>query len=85
MTPNPYNKQYLMTAGPTPVPPRVLSVMAEPVLYHRAPAGVEVTSSVPFPIAVAWRNSRRAKRNVAASCSSSPLTQRGSAPSCAAV
>src|SRR3954451_10830861 len=27
-----------MTAGPTPLPPRVLSVMAEPVLYHRAPA-----------------------------------------------
>jgi aspartate aminotransferase-like enzyme len=36
--PNPYVKQYLMTAGPTPLPPRVLSVMAEPVLYHRAPA-----------------------------------------------
>src|SRR5438477_20977 len=26
-----------MTAGPTPLPPRVLSVMAEPVVYHRAP------------------------------------------------
>jgi len=36
--PDPYIKQYLMTAGPTPLPPRVLSVMAEPVLYHRAPA-----------------------------------------------
>jgi serine---pyruvate transaminase len=36
--PNPYVKQYLMTAGPTPLPPRVLSVMAEPVVYHRAPA-----------------------------------------------
>ena len=36
--PNPYIKHYLMTAGPTPLPPRVLSVMAEPVLYHRAPA-----------------------------------------------
>lgn len=36
--PNPYIKQYLMTAGPTPLPPRVLSVMAEPLLYHRAPA-----------------------------------------------
>ncbi len=35
---NPYIKQYLMTAGPTPLPPRVLSVMAEPVLYHRSPA-----------------------------------------------
>src|SRR3977135_4690658 len=36
--PNPHVKQYLMTAGPTPLPPRVLSVMAEPVVYHRAPA-----------------------------------------------
>jgi serine---pyruvate transaminase len=36
--PNPYVKQYLMTAGPTPLPPRVLSVMAEPVVYHRSPA-----------------------------------------------
>src|SRR2546429_4907161 len=27
-----------VTAGPTPLPPRVLSVMAEPVVYHRAPA-----------------------------------------------
>ena len=39
---NPYIKQYLMTAGPTPVPPRVAQVMAEPVLYHRAPAFIEV-------------------------------------------
>ncbi len=35
-------KQYLMTAGPTPLPPRVSQVMAEPMLYHRAPAFVEV-------------------------------------------
>ena len=40
-TPNPFIKQYLMTAGPTPLPPRVSQVMAEPVVYHRAPAGVE--------------------------------------------
>ena len=46
MTPNPFIKQYLMTAGPTPVPPRVSQVMAEPVLYHRAPAFVEVYSRV---------------------------------------
>src|ERR671918_694484 len=39
---NPYLKQYLMTAGPTPLPPKVLQVMAEPMLYHRAPAFVEV-------------------------------------------
>ena len=38
MTPNPYVKQYLMTAGPTPVPPAVSQAMAAPMLYHRAPA-----------------------------------------------
>ena len=37
-----YNKQYLMTAGPTPVPPSVSQVMAEPIAYHRAPAFIEV-------------------------------------------
>jgi aspartate aminotransferase-like enzyme len=46
VTPNPFTKQYLMTAGPTPVPPRVLQVMAEPVLYHRAPAFVEIYERV---------------------------------------
>lgn len=39
---NPYLKQYLMTAGPTPLPPAVSQVMAQPMLYHRAPAFVEV-------------------------------------------
>jgi len=38
----PYVKDYLMTAGPTPLPPAVSQVMAEPMLYHRAPAFVEV-------------------------------------------
>jgi aspartate aminotransferase-like enzyme len=42
VTPNPYIKQYLMTAGPTPLPPAVSQVMAEPIPYHRAPAFVEV-------------------------------------------
>jgi serine---pyruvate transaminase len=36
--PNPFIKEYLMTAGPTPVPPRVMAAMSEPVMYHRAPA-----------------------------------------------
>ena len=36
--PNPFIKQYLMTAGPTPVPPAVMNAMAEPVTYHRSPA-----------------------------------------------
>jgi serine---pyruvate transaminase len=44
--PNIYTKQYLLTAGPTPLPPRVLQVMAEPVLYHRAPAFIEVYARV---------------------------------------
>lgn len=39
---NPFLKQYLMTAGPTPIPPRVSQAMAEPILYHRAPAFIEV-------------------------------------------
>jgi serine---pyruvate transaminase len=43
---NPFIKQYLMTAGPTPLPPSVSQVMAEPVLYHRAPAGVELYARV---------------------------------------
>jgi serine---pyruvate transaminase len=43
---NPFIKQILMTAGPTPVPPQVLGAMAQPVLYHRAPAGVELYARV---------------------------------------
>jgi serine---pyruvate transaminase len=43
---DPYLKQYLMTAGPTPVPPAVSQVMAEPMLYHRAPAFIEVYGRV---------------------------------------
>jgi serine---pyruvate transaminase len=42
---DPYVKQYLMTAGPTPLPPAVSQVMAQPMLYHRAPAFVEVYAS----------------------------------------
>jgi len=42
MKPSIFNKQYLMTAGPTPLPPRVSQVMAEPITYHRAPAFVDV-------------------------------------------
>ena len=43
---DPYLKQYLMTAGPTPLPPGVSQVMAEPMLYHRAPAFVAVYARV---------------------------------------
>jgi aspartate aminotransferase-like enzyme len=41
-----FNKQYLMTAGPTPLPPAVSQVMAEPILYHRAPAFIEIYARV---------------------------------------
>lgn len=41
-----YPKQYLVTAGPTPLPPAVSQVMAEPILYHRAPAFVEIYERV---------------------------------------
>jgi serine---pyruvate transaminase len=44
--PDLFSKQYLMTAGPTPLPPRVSQVMAEPIRYHRAPAFVEVYARV---------------------------------------
>src|SRR2546430_5835733 len=30
-------KRYLMTPGPTPVPPEVLAALAEPVVHHRGP------------------------------------------------
>jgi aspartate aminotransferase-like enzyme len=46
MTANPFIKQYLMTAGPTPVPPEVSQAMAAPMLYHRAPAFDELYERV---------------------------------------
>src|SRR5215216_5882242 len=30
-------KRYLLTPGPTPVPPQVLAVLAEPQVHHRSP------------------------------------------------
>jgi serine---pyruvate transaminase len=44
--PNIFAKQYILTAGPTPLPPKVSQVMAEPILYHRAPAFVEIYARV---------------------------------------
>ncbi len=43
---NVFSKDYLMTAGPTPLPPAVSQVMAEPIVYHRAPAFVEIYERV---------------------------------------
>src|SRR5512133_594158 len=44
--PDIFAKQYILTAAPTPLPPRVSQVMAEPILYHRAPAFVEIYARV---------------------------------------
>jgi serine---pyruvate transaminase len=44
--PDIFGKQYMLTAGPTPLPPRVSQVMAEPIVYHRAPAFVETYARV---------------------------------------
>jgi serine---pyruvate transaminase len=45
-SPHVFAKQYLMTAGPTPLPPAVSQVMAEPVLYHRSAAFLEIYARV---------------------------------------
>jgi serine---pyruvate transaminase len=42
--PDIFGKHYILTAGPTPLPPSVSAVMAEPILYHRAPAFIEIYS-----------------------------------------
>lgn len=39
-------KQYLLTAGPTPVPERVLLAMAQQMIFHRSPAFIEVVNEV---------------------------------------
>jgi aspartate aminotransferase-like enzyme len=44
--PDIFHKHYILTAGPTPLPPKVSQVMAEPILYHRAPAFVEIYARV---------------------------------------
>ena len=43
---DPFRKRYLMTAGPTPLPPAVSQAMARPMVYHRAPEFVEVYARV---------------------------------------
>lgn len=39
-------KTYLMSPGPTPIPERVLAVMSEPIIHHRAPVFSEIMESV---------------------------------------
>src|SRR5439155_20386355 len=43
---NVFQKDYLMTAGPTPLPPPVSQLMAEPILYHRSPVFIEIYERV---------------------------------------
>src|SRR5205809_5427299 len=43
MTPLPYTTLF---RSPTPLPPAVSQVMAEPILYHRAPAFIEIYERV---------------------------------------
>jgi aspartate aminotransferase-like enzyme len=57
MTANPFAKQYLMTAGPTPVPPAVLQAMAAPMLYHRSPDFVAIYRSVLARLPAVFRTS----------------------------
>ncbi len=39
-------KRFLLTPGPTPVPPEVLSALSEPVVHHRAPRFTEILKDV---------------------------------------
>jgi serine---pyruvate transaminase len=43
---DPFRKRYLMTPGPTPLPPAVSLAMAEPMVYHRAPSFIDVYARV---------------------------------------
>jgi len=40
------DKQYLLAPGPTPIPPRVLLAMAEPIIHHRAPVYEKILQEV---------------------------------------
>jgi aspartate aminotransferase-like enzyme len=39
-------KLYLLTPGPTPVPPEVLLAMAQPIMHHRSPAFRAITHEI---------------------------------------
>jgi serine---pyruvate transaminase len=39
-------KRFLLTPGPTPVPPEVLSALGEPIVHHRAPRFTEILMEV---------------------------------------
>ena len=68
-------KRYLMTPGPTPVPPEVLAAMALPIVHHRSPDFRPTLPAVPRPPA------RRSTARRARSCSTRPRGRRGSSRS----
>ncbi len=39
-------KNYLLAPGPTPVPPEILSAMAQPIIHHRAPVYEKILAEV---------------------------------------
>ncbi len=39
-------KRFLLTPGPTPVPPEVLAALSEPMVHHRAPRFTEILEEV---------------------------------------
>ncbi|MFA4991874.1 MAG: alanine--glyoxylate aminotransferase family protein [Candidatus Omnitrophota bacterium] len=39
-------KNYLLTPGPTPIPPRVLETMARPIIHHRTPEFQKIIQDV---------------------------------------
>jgi aspartate aminotransferase-like enzyme len=49
---------YLMTPGPTPVPPEVAAAMAEPIVYHRGPEFREVLARVLPRLSTVFRTGR---------------------------
>jgi len=51
-------KRYLMTPGPTPIPPEVAAALALPVIHHRTPEFRAVLARVLENLAVVYRTER---------------------------
>ena len=58
-SPDIFTKQYMLTAGRRPLPPSVSQVMAEPILYHRAPAFVEIYARVLERLPLVFQTAQR--------------------------
>ena len=39
-------KQYLLTPGPTPIPPKILKVLSKPIIHHRTPQFQQILKEV---------------------------------------